>query len=288
MDNIYSGVLLQPTISFDGVRDGRRSTLAWQEIDLSVPRSILNGTHLVINMAGDSFYADKGLSQGNAVVRFQDTNLSAGGFPAFAEPGFIGRVPFTQILIENDAQPGKKFLFAFGVNVDFSAGSSTSVNAFIRNTVAMVDGEKDKSLAGGAFVCSVAVGGIAGQFSIMALGNPAGSGKNVIVSDVIFSSGSAGVYVLRAQAAASIYALGQIPISKLVGGDAPVARFTSANAAAAPVAAATMELALTQPGPFTRAYKQPIILPPNSTVYVHNNTIGADMYASLQFTEEAL
>jgi len=134
----FGGVLLRPDIDFSQVRDGRRSPLFHYDVDLSTARSVAAGTHLVLPLAGDSFYIDKDpLIVGAATVHFQDTTFGNAPAPVYCERGFIGKVPFTQLLIENIAQPGMIFRIHYGVNIDFLPGASTSTQ--ITGAVSIVD-----------------------------------------------------------------------------------------------------------------------------------------------------
>lgn len=118
----------KPSIDFGAVRDGRRSMPLWLDIDLTAARSIAASSALSINIAGNSFYVDQDTTNvGFATVHFQDTNLGSASAPIFVSPGFIGNVPFTQILIENAAQPGKRLRIFYGVDLDFQAGVNASI-----------------------------------------------------------------------------------------------------------------------------------------------------------------
>lgn len=138
MMDLTQGGLLLPNKDFRPVYDGRRSPLFHYDLDLSVARSVAAGTAVVVNVAGDSFFVDKNPSLvGPATVHFQDTTSGNAPAPVYCEPGFIAKVPYTRILIENDAQPGKIFRFHYGVDIDFTPGASSSV--FINGNVAIID-----------------------------------------------------------------------------------------------------------------------------------------------------
>ncbi len=126
--DILKNKLLQPNVDFKLVRDGRRSPLFYYDVDLTNARSVAAGTHLILQVAGDSFYVDKNpLITGSATVHFQDTTLGIAPAPVYCDPGFIANVPFTQALFENVAQPGKVFRFFYGVGIDFQPGAASSI-----------------------------------------------------------------------------------------------------------------------------------------------------------------
>jgi len=123
--------LQKPSTDFGAVRDGRTSMPLWLDIDLSVSRSITGtgaNAALSVNIAGNSFYIDQDTANvGTATVHFQDTNLGAASAPLFVSAGFIANVPFTQLLIENTAQAGKRLRIFYGVDIDFQAGINASI-----------------------------------------------------------------------------------------------------------------------------------------------------------------
>lgn len=96
------------------------------DIDLSTARSIAAKTQLVLNISGNSFYSDQNAIQGIAIVHFQDTNLGATSSPITVNPGFIANVGYTQILIENSAQAGKRLRIFYG-DIDFVPGTGGQV-----------------------------------------------------------------------------------------------------------------------------------------------------------------
>lgn len=120
--------ITKPSIDIQSLRDGRRSTLLHIDVDLSSARSVSAGSMLILEIAGNAFYVDQSPDNGNATVHFQDTNLAPGGAPVYVLPGFIARVPFTRILIENDAQAGKRLRIFYGIDVDFVAGMNASIS----------------------------------------------------------------------------------------------------------------------------------------------------------------
>lgn len=122
--------LKRPNSDFSAVRDGRQSLPLWMDIDLSIARSITGtgaNVPLILNISGNSFFVDADtVKVGTAIVHFQDTNLGASSAPFYVAPGFVAKVGFTQILIENNAQAGKRLRIFYGVDIDFSAGVNAS------------------------------------------------------------------------------------------------------------------------------------------------------------------
>lgn len=126
---IFAG-FQKPSIDLDAVRDGRRAPLLYLDIPLDTVQTIANGNPIVLPLSGNSFYIDQDTSiVGNAVIHFQDTNLSFSSAPIYVGPGFIAKVPFTQILVEvKTAQAGKILRIVYGTDVDFTAGLNATIS----------------------------------------------------------------------------------------------------------------------------------------------------------------
>lgn len=125
---IFAG-FQKPSIDMDAVRDGRRAPLLYVDIPLDTVFTIAAGNPVILPLSGNSFYIDQDTSVvGNATVHFQDTNLQQSSAPIYVGPGFIAKVPFTQLLIENKtAQVGKKLRIVYGTDVDFTAGLNATI-----------------------------------------------------------------------------------------------------------------------------------------------------------------
>lgn len=110
----------RPSVDMDAVRDGRRAPLLYLDIPLDTVQTIANGSAIVLPLSGNSFYIDQDTSiVGNAVIHFQDTNLQQSSAPIYVGPGFIAKVPFTQILVEvKTAQAGKILRIVYGTDVE--------------------------------------------------------------------------------------------------------------------------------------------------------------------------
>jgi len=125
---VFSG-FQKPSSDMDAVRDGRRAPLLYLDIPLDTVFTIANGSPVVLPLSGNSFYVDQDPSiVGNATVHFQDTNLQNSSAPIYVGAGFIAKVPFTQLLIENKtAQAGKVLRIVYGTDVDFTAGVNATI-----------------------------------------------------------------------------------------------------------------------------------------------------------------
>ena len=125
---IFAG-FQKPSIDMETVRDGRRAPLLYLDVALDSTFTISAGNPLVLPISGNSLYIDQDTSiVGNATLHFQDTNLQSASAPIYAGAGFIAKVPFTQLLIENKtAQAGKVLRIVYGVDIDFTAGVNATL-----------------------------------------------------------------------------------------------------------------------------------------------------------------
>jgi hypothetical protein len=153
--------------------------------------------------------------------------------------------------------------------------------------VSIVDGEAAKTRSNIAFMAFGSLSGVAAQCSAVEIWNPAGSGKRLIVSDLIASSASQSAAAIN-KITATMGAAG-VPQSKLINatGSTAVAKVGASNVAAVP--GVTIENQFIQAyQPFARAYKQPIVIEPGFGIVVWNTLVNSSLVASVQFTEEVI
>lgn len=203
-------LLKTPSSDFSGIRDGRNSLPLYIDVDLTAARSIGSNSHLILNIAGNSFYSDADTANGGkAVVHFQDTNLGNSSAPFFVSPGFIANVGFTQLLIENTAQAGKRLRIFYGVDIDFQAGVNSSIT--IAGTVTIDNGPSSPA---NVALSGYTYGSSYQSATIMSANTPdtvflAGANVNgAIIHDAAFmnncSSTGYGTFIAKATAPASI------------------------------------------------------------------------------------
>lgn len=124
-----------PSSDFQSVRDGLRRLPDYIDVDLSTARS--GSSAAVITFAGNSIYIDQAAASGYATLKLQDTARDR-PTPFTVYPGFIARVPFTRIIVENVAQPGKVLRIIYGVDVDFVPAAAAGVTLLAPVSVADV------------------------------------------------------------------------------------------------------------------------------------------------------
>jgi hypothetical protein len=110
---------LPPSNDFDEIRKGFRRLPDYFDIALDNARSIAALTALVIPVAANSFYIDQNPTiTGNATIHFQDSFLGL-STPIYVSAGFLSGWAFTQLIVENAAQPGKILRVIYGTDIKF-------------------------------------------------------------------------------------------------------------------------------------------------------------------------
>jgi len=92
----------------------------------------------------------------------------------------------------------------------------------VLGTVSVIEGGKSRSLAGAAFSASNSSAALAGNYSHVQLWNPAGTGKRLIVTEVLLATAVAGSLSLRRHNVALATLSGAVPMNKRLDA-APVA-----------------------------------------------------------------
>jgi len=160
----------------------------------------------------------------------------------------------------------------------------------IAGVVSIVDGGKNSTLSKNCFLGNWITSGLAGNFSMVNLINPAGSGKNVIVESVIASLSSAttvAIYMLGLNPTGSTHA--QNKYAAIAGGQ-PSAAFIEGNTTnlLSALGTACQQQAI-QPGmPMTRKFAEPLIIPPGMAVCVANVTMAQGINVDFEFREDPI
>jgi hypothetical protein len=123
----FPGVL-KPKTDFGDVRSRIRTLPFYVDIPLTQARSVASGSTLnpsdsagaalLLPFNANFVYVDQKANSGFVTVHFQD-DAGAGVTPITAYPGFVARIGFTQLIIENTAQAGKTLRLLYGVDLDF-------------------------------------------------------------------------------------------------------------------------------------------------------------------------
>lgn len=169
-------------------------------------------------------------------------------------------------------------------------GSGDAGTRRISSTVQVVDGGRARTLAGAAFCASFGIGPPAGEYSLVQLFNPAGSGVRMMIKSYMPAIGLAGGAVVGFQAV-ELATTAQIIESKLCNGAPSKAklRVSSNGARQLPGARGYVDYMLLQAASsMLRVMEEPIVLVPGFGIAVECHTQGAQLNATFEWTEEAI
>lgn len=246
-----------------------------QYYDITIPA----GGARVLNAPGTMMRYYSGAAGGADETIIVRPNTGAGG--VLLKPGQTVRLP-----AKTDTWTIQNFANAATITGRVVVGLGSFEDDRITGEVSVIDGAAARSKAGIAYWATDLSGPVAGQYSHVQLWNPAGSGKNVIVSEMGFSCSVAGVVNLRSYNAA-LTTLGNVQAPKMVGGPASVAQARDqTNASILGGTIASFEVAALST--FSQKLIDPIILPPGQGLVVVGTTVNIVVRASWQYYEESV
>lgn len=166
-------------------------------------------------------------------------------------------------------------------------GTGDFIDQRISGTVDVIDGGKARTLGNVAFAGFTYQGAVAAQCGRVQLWNPAGSGKNVVVEQVLTLAGGVATACHIKLNTAALTTLDQVGQSKKSGGTASVMelrRDSTATPSAAP-----MLLAAGMPASQLTPYKpvEPVVLIPGYGLLIYGTVVNTDIGASFEWYEDA-
>lgn len=274
----------EPQSNFETARNHLRTRPLFYDIDLSVAHSLAAGTHLTLPLDGNTFYVDQMVNSGYATVHFQD-DVKPGNTGVTVYPGFISRVSFTQLVIENVAQPGLSLRIIYGVDIDFVP----AVGAALFGAVQVVDGGVTRSKAGVAFAGYAGKAPVAANYSICQLWNPANSGQRVIVEEVAWylTAGAQVVYLMSHTAALGALYGSPNPRPKKIGNTVALQENRTHAAVALP---GSFEIVFFSENNkwFPYRFQEPYVLEPGYGLHIAQEALNALMSTFFQFYVETV
>jgi len=192
----------KPTIDFEAVRAGVRTIIETTIVDLSAGHSYAAGTQVVLAIQGTAFMIDKGTDVGIAQLHIQDQSIPAANSVNVFPGDAYNNVPFTFIVIENLAQPGKVLRIHYGTDIVFLPGLGGNVlftgGVAITQTKSGAPANGDVDSDGNfAFENSGQIAALAANFQFIGVVNPTGSGKRIYVDALNIVSSAADVLFVR-------------------------------------------------------------------------------------------
>lgn len=159
----------------------------------------------------------------------------------------------------------------------------------ITGTVDVVDGGRTRTLAGTAFSGAFATTPNAGQFTVIGMFNPANSGKNVFVEQMIISANKAGEFGIvtnNAMVANNVGNAGSTS-NKKAGGPVSACVFTRATQAAGGTPGALlMDSYSVANQAFPYKPTEPIMLPPGYGIAISHAVPDASVILTVEHFEE--
>ena len=207
----------------------------------------------------------------------------------FVKPGYFQTVRFTNGPV---AQTVRYFYGSGDAGSRRTSGLvQVDGTVSVMGNVAVIDGEKARTLAGGMYAGAGIQAGLAANVSAVQLWNPLASGKNIIVSTMSMGSSSASgaqVYTGATMYATDLTA-GRAG-SKLVGGAAGVAQLRADYAAAPPAYANSLLrsvniLANTE---FVWNVRGAIVVPPGKSINVISTVVNTQLVCNFEWFEETV
>lgn len=161
----------------------------------------------------------------------------------------------------------------------------------VTGNVAIVDSEKSRTLLGVVFEGNPAIGGVAAEYSRVQLFNPVGSGKNLIVTEVLLTTNVSAGYTLYANSASLLTNVTATRTgSKKMGGALGVATaFVETGAAVGVKSFGTLSSLVTTAGvPIVLAPKMPYIVPPGFGMVAETSGVNITLNMDVSWFEEAI
>ena len=212
---------------------------------------------------------------GTGVIRVR---ASAGGYVDLLPGQGVWNVQFSSLTVTDKSGAANAGVVLAG-EFDFRDDR-------IVGTVDVVDGGKTKTNAGIAFSGGVQSGAPAGNYAVCQLWNPAGSGKNVIVSKAFISTDITSVLLMGVGNAVNGATLGN-PANKLASGLTSSARncydYLPGNPAGFKTLAYVSLMANT---PFLYHFAEPVILQPGYGISARMGAMAGTLNAAFEFVEE--
>lgn len=159
----------------------------------------------------------------------------------------------------------------------------------VTGDVSVIDGEKSRSLSGGAFVGNAYKDMVAAEFPQVQLWNPAGSGKNAIVGRLTLTSNTTQSFVVGSSTAPLLSSSGANRLgAKKLGGAAGVCQVRGQGAAAVNVGSILMNGYVTANKIEILEFSSPFVIAPGFGLLVQGGVVNSDFICNVEFFEESI
>lgn len=156
----------------------------------------------------------------------------------------------------------------------------------VTGDVSVIDGGKARTIAGNAFMLSIASGPSAGNISQIQLWNPAGTGKNIILKAFNLGAGAGGLMRSGLVVVALANIAAPASLSKLGGGAAGAAQLRYANPAASTLANPSLSFYVNASDSRPIVLQEPIVLPPGNGYIIESTGVNVQIIGGYEWVEE--
>lgn len=213
--------------------------------------------------------------QGAVDVKFTDNQGSQAADLEMraALPGYYVVGPFAAFTLRNVSGRAQTVRVMFGSGV----GGSRRV----QGVVSTVDGGRQRTLDGAAFMAPCNVATVAGQNPHGQIWNPPGQGQSIVIKALHLASSTTGQILIRTDTAAFGGLFGTLR-NKLLGGAAitgpEVRTGNSATIQGQPLGTVYVATA----APFSFRFEEPVIVPPGNGLFVVHANVATDLVCSFE------
>lgn len=211
-------------------------------------------------------------------VRILKAGRILGEMDGWQAGDYLRGVEFDAVEIENGVT-------AQSVTVQIAGGGVGSDRVI--GEVSVIDGGMARTRAGSAFFGGTSAAAAAGFYSAVQLWNPAGSGKELIVSKAIIGCSLDATGYIRASNVA-LTNDGSAFGSKYLGGAGTVAKFMRSSAEAT-IPGSPLIIVMTKAGVSEWVeFREPVIIPQGYGLITVMNSVNAAVVFSAEFSERAV
>jgi len=179
-----------------------------------------------------------------------------------------------------------KEVSGFQNSIQVLVGGSDFVDERIAGSVEVIDGGRNRTLAGSAFFAEVSVAASAAMYSVAQLFNPVGSGGNLVVNRLNLASGAGGAFGVGWHAGAVLAPLGGTASKRVSGGFVSVAQTRGGTTAAIGAVGQWFTMQMPANGFVPYKMEEPIVLPPGTGLSVWSGAVNVDLRASVEYWED--
>ena len=154
-------------------------------------------------------------------------------------------------------------------------------------SVEVIDGGKNRTMAGNTFIGSVSIGATPGFNGAAQLFNPGASGVNLFVSSFSISSATTGNLLLLRAAVAPLVSSAGYGGNKRIGASAAASQLRYEGLAALPGGANMLQI-MNGIEPFKFEFDEPLMIPPANGINIFSNQQNATVVANFEWHEESV